>query len=75
MIEEYRQKLENLPPDRLAKLVELYHKTIAGLEKRQRESRQMAATPIIEYLEQELKRKQMELVLIEQLVENQKSNL
>jgi hypothetical protein len=68
-MDEYLYKLEKLSIERLEMLVKLYNKTIQHLQLRIRDATVVALNPVIEYSQQEVARKQAELLEIEKILE------
>jgi hypothetical protein len=68
-MDEYLYKLEKLSIERLEMLVKLYTKTIQQLQLRIRDATVVALNSVIEYSQQEVARKQAELLEIEKILE------
>ncbi len=69
-LEDYKQKIENLPLDRLKNLAIQYGKTIRQLEIQRKEARYSANMRTVEYTDEQLAKKREELALIEAILEN-----
>lgn len=68
-MDEYLQKLEKLPTARLEGLVKNYHKTIQSLEDRIRDAKVVGMYQIVDYSQQEVDKKKIEVATIENILE------
>lgn len=68
-MEDYIEKIKQLPDDRLQALIEVYRKTIAQLNEQYRQTIQVAMLTIAEYTKEEIDKKQAELAIIEKILQ------
>jgi hypothetical protein len=69
-MEDYIEKIKQLPDDRLRALIEVYRKTIAQLNEQYRQTVQVAMLTIAEYTKVEIEKKQAELAIIEKILQD-----
>jgi hypothetical protein len=69
-MEDYIEKIKQLPDDRLRALIEVYRKTIAQLNEQYRQTVQVAMLTIAEYTREEIEKKQAELEIIEKILQD-----
>lgn len=68
-MEDYREKIEKLPPERLRNLIAFYRTTIQKLEEYNREAQMVAFLNVADYTGSELAKKKAELAEIEKILE------
>jgi hypothetical protein len=68
-MEDYREKIEKLPLERLTKLAQAYRVTIRQMESYQQDARIVAIMDVVDYTEVELAKKRAELAEIERLIQ------
>lgn len=68
-MEDYREKIEKLPIERLQKLVSAYNETIRQLQERHKQAMLVAMLKDAEYSTSELIKKNEELAKIKQILE------
>ena len=68
-MEDYREKIEKLPPERLRNLIAFYRTTIQKLEEYNRDARTVAFLNVADYTGSELAKKKAELAEIEKILE------
>ncbi len=67
-MEDYREKIGQLPKEKLVKLILAYQKTIKQLEATYKEATMVAMLSIADYSETELTKKKTELAEIENIL-------
>ena len=68
-MEDYHEKIEKLPPERLRNLIAAYRATIQKLEEYNREAQMVAFLHVADYTGRELAKKKAELAEIEKILE------
>jgi hypothetical protein len=69
-MEDYREKIEKLPPERLRNLIAAYRITIRKLEEYNRDANTVAFLNVADYTGSELAKKKAELAEIEKILEH-----
>lgn len=67
-MEDYIEKIKQLPDDRLVSLIDGYRKTLAKLNEQHNMAVQAAMTNVADYARGEIEKKQAELVILEKLL-------
>lgn len=67
-MEDYREKIEKLPLERLVMLAEVYRNTIRQIEDYRRDAEIVAFNNVVKYTDGELAKKKTELAEIESII-------
>ncbi|MBN9388548.1 MAG: hypothetical protein J0I20_10890 [Chloroflexi bacterium] len=67
-MEDYIEKIKQLPDDRLTSLIDGYRKTLDKLNEQHRMAVQAAMINVADYARGEIEKKQTELVILEKLL-------
>ena len=67
-MEDYIEKIRQLPDDRLQSLIDSYHKTLNKLNEQHRMAVQAAMLTVADYTRAEIDKKQAELETIEKIL-------
>lgn len=68
-MDEYIEKIRQLPDDRLIALIKVYRKTLSSLNEHYRQTIQVAMLTIADYTKSEIDKKQAELAVIEKILQ------
>ena len=73
-MEDYREKLEKLPPERLIQLVKVYQNTIKGLQEQYDQATMVAMITVADYTKTQLDQKKAELAQIQELLKQHQTD-